>query len=325
MDTRQIAIFTLATLAAGGALYALAYPWLTDKRAEKRQQSIHAGNTSMRQASAIRETALRRGQVADSLKELEKKQKNLRNPPLSVRIGQAGLRWTAQKFYIISAVLGVALGFAVFVTTFSPYAGLAGLFFGALALPRWLLKHLTKRRQARFIKEFPNAIDIIVRGIKSGLPLGDCFRIVASEAQEPVKSEFRAIIETQAVGMPIADAVERFYQRLGLPEANFFAIVIAIQAKSGGNLSEALGNLAHVLRERQKMKAKIQAMSAEAKASAGIIGSLPIIVGLMVYLISPDYISQLWTRDLGKLMLGCAAFWMTCGIVTMRKMINFDF
>lgn len=325
MDTKQIAIFTLATLAAGGTLYALAYPWLTDDRAEKRHKSVYDGNTSMRQASAIRDTALRRGQVADSLKELEKRQKNLRNPPLSLRIEQAGLRWTMQKFYMISALLGVGLALAVFLLSFSTYATLAGLVFGALALPRWLLNYITKRRQARFLKEFPNAIDIIVRGVKSGLPLGDCFRIVASEAQEPVKSEFRTIIETQAVGMPIGEAVERFYQRLGLAEANFFAIVITIQAKSGGNLSEALGNLAHVLRERHKMKAKIQAMSVEAKASASIIGSLPVIVGLMVYLISPDYISKLWTEDLGKLMMGCAAFWMSCGVLTMRKMINFDF
>ena len=129
----------------------------------------------------------------------------------------------------------------------------------------------------------------------------------------------------QTVGMPIGDAVERLYQRIGLPEVNFFSIVITIQAKSGGNLAEALGNLANVLRERSKMRNKIQAMSMEAKSSAWIIGLLPIIVGFLVYLVSPDYVATRWRETLGQIMLGLAAFWMTCGVLTMRKMINFDF
>jgi len=324
MDTRQILAFVLVAIAAGGAAYAIFYPWLVDDRAEKRQKSIYSGERVQNGAVSTRETALRRGQVADSLKELEKRQKNMRNPPLSVRLEQAGLDWTPKKFYIASAVLGLAVALFLLVTTV-PYIAAIGLFVGALGLPRWILRYLTKRRQEKFIKEFPNAIDIIVRGVKSGLPLGDCFRIVASEAQEPVKSEFRSLLEMQTVGISVGDAVERLYQRLGLPEANFFSIVISIQSKAGGNLSEALGNLSNVLRERQKMKGKIQAMSMEAKASAWIIGSLPICVGAMIYFVSPDYVSMLWTRNVGLILLGCAAFWMLCGILTMRKMINFDF
>lgn len=322
MDTKQIAIFALAALAAGGGMYVLAYPWLNDDRAEKRQKSIFDAGT--RAAISPRETALRRGQVADSLKELERRQKNLRNPPLSVRIEQAGLRMTTTKFYLFSLVTGTVLGLVLLFSA-SPYVALAGAFVGALGLPRWTIGYLKRRRQALFIKEFPNAIDIIVRGVKSGLPLGDCFRIVASESQEPVKSEFRSLIEMQAIGVTIGESVDRLYQRLGLSEANFFAIVITIQSKSGGNLSEALGNLSTVLRERAKMKGKIQAMSMEAKSSAWIIGSLPVVVGSLVYIISPDYISLLWTEPVGKIMMGCAALWMTCGVLTMKKMINFDF
>ena len=134
-----------------------------------------------------------------------------------------------------------------------------------------------------------------MRGIKAGLPLLDSLRIIAIEAPEPVKSEFRAIVETQAIGMPLGDACAKLYERMPLPEANFFGIVISIQQKAGGNLSEALGNLSRVLRDRKKMKAKIQAMSMEAKASAAIIGALPIVVMALVYLTSPDYISLLWT------------------------------
>ena len=168
-------------------------------------------------------------------------------------------------------------------------------------------------------------MDVIVRGIKSGLPLNDCLRIVANEAQEPVRSEFRYMIEQQALGISISEAVLKLYERVPVPESNFFAIVIGIQAKSGGNLSETLGNLSRVLRERKKMKGKVQSMSQEAKASAGIIAALPFTVALLTYLSSPRYIELLWITSVGKVALVICAIWMTFGILVMRKMINFDF
>ncbi len=171
----------------------------------------------------------------------------------------------------------------------------------------------------------PDAVDIIVRGIKAGLPLFDSIKIVAADTPEPLRSEFNAIIETQTIGMPLGDACQRLYERMPVPEANFFGIVIAIQTKSGGNLSEALGNLSKVLRDRKKMKAKIQAMSMEAKASAAIIGALPPIVMLLVYIMTPQYISLLWTHPTGRIMLAGCALWMSMGIFVMKKMINFDF
>ncbi|MFC5067518.1 type II secretion system F family protein [Flaviflagellibacter deserti] len=327
MDSQQLIIFLLVALAVGGGFYAVAYPLVAGGgRAEKRQKSMFEGAGKFReQASGRTEVALRRAAVADSLKELEKRQLNIKNPPLTVRLEQAGLDWPVKRFYVLSLVLGVILGFGLFIATGMPLLGLAGLFIGGLGLPRWILGYLRKKRQQAFIKEFPNAIDIIVRGVKSGLPLGDCMRIVASESQEPVRSEFRAIVDTQNVGMILSDSIERLYTRVGLPEANFFAIVIAIQSKSGGNLSEALGNLSRVLRDRQKMKGKIQAMSMEAKTSAWIIGSLPIFVGGIVSIISPDYVSALWTKPVGQMLLAFSAFWMLIGILSMRKMINFDF
>jgi tight adherence protein B len=203
-------------------------------------------------------------------------------------------------------------------------AGALG-FAGAFGLPRWMLSFLKKRRENKFLKEFPDAVDVIVRGIKAGLPLLDCLKMVAVESPEPMKSEFRAIIETQAIGLPLGEACGKLYESMPLPEANFFGIVISIQQKAGGNLSEALGNLSRVLRDRKKMKAKIQAMSQEAKASAGIIGALPIVVMGLVYLTSPNYISLLWTEPLGRLMLAASAIWMFFGVMVMKKMINFDF
>jgi Flp pilus assembly protein TadB len=204
--------------------------------------------------------------------------------------------------------------------------GALGLAFAAgLGLPRWTLGYLKTRREKAFLKALPDAVDVIVRGIKAGLPLFESIRVVAADAPEPLRGEFLAIIETQAIGMPLGDACARLYDRMPVPEANFFGIVIAIQQKSGGNLSEALGNLSKVLRDRKRMAEKIQAMSMEAKASAAIIGSLPPIVMLLVYLSTPDYISLLWTHPTGQLMLVGCVLWMSMGIFVMKRMINFDF
>jgi tight adherence protein B len=149
--------------------------------------------------------------------------------------------------------------------------------------------------------------------------------MITADSPEPVCSEFRAIVETQSFGLPLSDACAKLYERIPVAEANFFGIVISIQQKAGGNLSEALGNLSRVLRDRKKMKAKIQAMSMEAKASAGIIGSLPPAVMTLVYLSSPRYIELLWLEPMGRMMLAASAFWMLMGVLVMRKMINFDF
>ena len=192
-------------------------------------------------------------------------------------------------------------------------------------LPRWLLRFFKKRREAKFLQTFPDAVDVIVRGVKAGLPLLESVRIITHDAPEPLKSEFRSIVETQAVGIPLGEACGKLYEHIHVPEANFFAIVIGIQQKAGGNLSEALGNLSRVLRDRKKMKAKIQAMSMEAKASAAIIGALPPAVMTLVYITSPQYIELLWTHPTGRLMLAACGVWMLMGVLVMRKMINFDF
>jgi len=202
----------------------------------------------------------------------------------------------------------------------------AGLgFAGAFGIPRWLLSFLKKRREGKFLEALPDAVDIIVRGVKAGLPLIDCIKMITLEAPEPLKTEFRLIMETQAIGIPLGEACSKLHERTPVPEANFFGIVVAIQQKAGGNLSEALGNLSKVLRDRKKMRAKIQAMSQEAKASAAIIGALPIIVMVLVYLTSPKYITLLFTDPTGNVMLAGSAVWMTMGVLVMKKMINFDF
>jgi tight adherence protein B len=198
------------------------------------------------------------------------------------------------------------------------------VFAGGFGLPLWILTFLRKRRIAAFIKELPTAIDIITRGVRAGIPVGDCFRIISREAEEPIRSEFRLVVEAQTLGLSLGEALVKMYERVPVSDVNFFGIVISIQAKSGGNLSEALANLSRVLRERKKMAGKIQAMSMEAKASGGIIAALPFVVATLTYLTSPDYISLLWRTDIGKLALLGSAIWMSIGVFTMKKMINFD-
>jgi tight adherence protein B len=322
-----IALFFLVTASIGGVAWVFLYPLLSgEKRMEKRQEMVARPGGAPTRVSAQRgQQKSRREQVEGSLKELEQRRSKAKSPPLSVKISQAGLAWSKQRFFVVSAILG-CIGFGA---AFMLNAGLLGAaamgFAGAFGLPRWILKFLKKRREAKFLNGFPDAVDVIVRGIKSGLPLLDSMRVITNDSPEPIRSEFRAIIETQSFGIPLGDACGKLYERIPVAEANFFGIVISIQQKAGGNLAEALGNLSRVLRDRKKMKAKIQAMSMEAKASAGIIGSLPPGVMTIVWLTSPHYIELLWTESLGRLMLAGCVFWMFLGVMVMRKMINFDF
>jgi tight adherence protein B len=244
---------------------------------------------------------------------------------LETRIAQAGLSWTRNKYFGASFVSAAFVGGLIWLFRAHPVVVVAAMGVGGFGFPAWILSFLRKRRLKKFVNEFPNAVDIIIRGVKAGLPLGDCLRVIATESAEPVRSEFRQIVEAQAMGFSTGEAVERIVERVPVAEASFFAIVINIQQKAGGNLAEALGNLSAVLRERKKMKGKINAMSGEAKASASIIGALPFIVGVMTYITSPKYMELLWTTQTGELVLLVCAVWMSIGIFVMKKMINFEF
>jgi tight adherence protein B len=324
MKMQALALAFLAATTIGGLAWVFVYPSLSGQRkADHRRASVAKPEPTARNVDKTQRS--RREQVEGSLKDLEARRQKESKLPLSMRLTQAGLDWTTQKFMIVSGILG-AIAFAAAILLGGGMLSAVGVAFGAgFGLPRWALSFLKKRREKKFLMALPDAVDVIVRGIKAGLPLFESLKVVAADAPEPLKSEFLAIIETQAIGMPLGDACARLFERMPVPEANFFGIVIAIQQKSGGNLSEALGNLSKVLRDRKKMAEKIQAMSMEAKASAGIIGSLPPIVMLLVYLSTPEYISLLWTHPTGQLMLVGCVIWMSIGIFVMKRMINFDF
>jgi tight adherence protein B len=332
LDITIVAIFALAALSTAGLAYGLLFSRIeAQKKTESRVRRVQAAETDQGKAKAARdrmqELSKRRKSVQDSLKDLEKKQQEQTKrvaATLKAKLVQAGLSISITQFHIVSA----AAGFFVFVLAFLAGSGLlvslGAAFIAGAGLPRWVVGFLVKRRLNKFLEEFPNSLDVMTRSIKSGLPLTDALRLIAAEGQEPVCTEFRRVIEAQQVGLSVPEACVRMFTNIPLQEVNFFAIVIAIQSQAGGNLSEALGNLSRVLRERRKMKAKINALSMEAKASAAIIGALPFIVAFLVYLTSPDYIMILFQDTRGHLILGISAVWMSIGILVMRNMINFD-
>ena len=325
MTLTTVAIIFLAMVATGGAAYALIYPYLSgDSRGEKRHRAIVDVDAPRRRAERASTTS-RRDAIAQSLKEIERKERADRKLTLEMRITQAGLQWSKNRFYLVCLLVGLVVGSVIAIGMRSVLLGIPTGATAALSLPLLFLSTLRSRRIKKFQDEFPNAIDIIVRGVKSGLPLGDCLRIISVEAVDPVRSEFKKIIDAQSMGMTVGEACGKLYTNMPTSEANFFGIVVQIQSKTGGSLSEAFGNLSRVLRERKKMKGKIAAMSMEAKASAAIIGALPFIVAGLVTIMTPSYMMVLFLTQTGKIMIAGSLFWMFLGIMVMRKMIRFDF
>lgn len=325
-----LAVAALVMLAVGGIIYSLFQPALSgSKRRDQRVNAVAARPQSENQRKALRDVDRRKRSIQDQLKEFEVRQKAKQDKQqkvsLKVKIEQAGLAWETHHFVIFSIVAGLV--FLILGLIFSGNLLIAAAFgfAGTLGFPRWYVSSKRKRRFNAFLDELPNGVDIIVRGVKAGLPLSDCIKVVAREAREPVATEFRKITETQIMGISLAEAVGKLPERVPLAEANFFAIVVAIQQKAGGGLAEALNNLSKVLRGRKAMKRKIKALSAEAKSSAAIIGSLPFFVGGIMYVIAPNYILTLFETTAGNIIIAGCLFWMFCGIMVMRAMINFDF
>lgn len=333
MDLNVILIAVLVAISAGGLAYAFLFPQIEVEKKTvnrmKRVQSAETDHVKIRAAKdRVQELLRRRKSMQDTLKDLEKRQaektKKRSDNSIRARIEQAGMTTSVKRFHLIS------FGAAILVTLIALLYG-ANLMFGAaiffvagFGVPRWFLSFATKRRREKFLEELPNALDVMCRSIRSGLPLNDAIRLVASDGQEPVKTEFQRVVDAQQMGMSVSEAVERMTLTMPVQEVSFLSTVITIQAQAGGNLSEALANLSKVLRDRRKMRAKVQALSMEAKASAVIIGALPFVVAGLVYLTSPDYISLLFTDPRGHLILLVSGVWMTIGILVMRNMINFE-
>jgi tight adherence protein B len=243
---------------------------------------------------------------------------------LSLRLHRTGKGWTLSQYTYASAGLALAVAILVFLKSGAALLALVvGIFAGA-GLPHMVVNFFIKRRTAAFTTKFPDAIELLVRGLRSGLPVSETLGVVASEVPGPVGEEFKLVTERTKIGQTMEQALQETADRLNTPEFSFFCITLAIQRETGGNLAETLSNLADVLRKRAQMKLKIRAMSSESKASAYIVGSLPFIVFTMVYWINPKYLGGFFTDDrliatgLGGLV------WMSIGAFIMAKMVSFE-
>jgi tight adherence protein B len=328
LDPQLIGI-ALAALAIAAVVFVLLQPYFDGERARQRMTSAtESRSKKVATKVAADNAANRRKAVAETLKDIESRQKN-EKISLAMKLQQAGLQITPQSFWIASVGLGLGLAAVVYIlmwnNSMAQIAAMATAFIGVFGLPRFILKKMIVRRQNKFLTELANSLDVVVRGVKSGLPLNECLGILARESPEPLCSEFREVVEEQRVGVPLAEALDRMADRLPLPEVRFLTIVIGIQQQSGGNLSEALGNLSGVLRDRYRLAAKVKALSAEAKASAMILASLPPGVMGMMAMTAPDFAEPLYTTRTGTVFITLGLVWMGMGILVMKKMISFKY
>ena len=329
----QYAFLVMIALSVGGLAIALLYPLLSGSAEATRRARVISGKDRSLPKPGLRARLLaedskdtRRKQLQESLKQIEVREKQ-RKQKLTLRlmISQAGLDITPRLFYLVSLALGGLIAGAVLIVGAPWYLAAVGFLAGTLGLPRWALRYLRKRRQNQFLDGFADAVDVMVRGLKAGLPVTDAMKVISTESAPPVGPEFLEVVEGQRIGITMDQGIDRMFDRMPLAEVNFLGIVMTIQQKTGGNLAEALNNLSRVLRDRKKMKAKIKAVSQEAKASAAIIGSLPFVIMGAMMVLNPAYLNPLFETKLGNVMVVGSALWMGTGVLIMRKMINFDF
>jgi len=270
--------------------------------------------------------ANRRRAVQQRLKELEEQRKKTRRKvTLRADLQQAGLRMTVRTYFIISFFVGVLVTL-IYLYMDLPMLGAIPVFLvGFLGLPRFVVKRMSKRRRARFTFLFADAVDVIVRGVQSGLPVNECLNIIARESPEPVGGEFRQVVEGIKIGLTLNETMVRALDRMPTAELKFFAVVLSIQQQTGGNLAETLSNLSGVLRDRKRMDDKIKAMTAEARMTAMIIGSLPFVISGLLAVVSPDYVSLLITDTLGNYLIATGVGMMGVGVLVMNRMIAFDY
>lgn len=327
MSQQTILVGVLALVFVAALGFAFFAPTNADKT-KKRLTAVDAKRGAKRAAAAAASEAGgkdRRRKVSEALAKIEdqtKANKKKRRVSLPQKLEQAGLSFGPREYYIGSVVVAVLMALIGLISGQQPPVLLGLTFVGGVGLPAWFVGFARARRQKKFADEFSNAIDVIVRGVKSGLPVNECLKIIASEAPKPVNEEFQQLVEGIRIGLSLEQALGRMYDRMPLQEVSFFSIVLLIQQKTGGNLAEALNNLASVLRGRKLMDGKIKALSAEAKASAMIIGALPFLVMGAVKVSSPDYLEPLFSTQTGHFILLGAGTWMAMGIFVMKKMMK---
>jgi tight adherence protein B len=321
-------MFQLIFLAAGmlgvlGLVYVAVAGPSASKAQTRRLESVrerYSKSTEVAAQAQLKRILANRNTKMDGLA-----QRFIPNPALlASRISRTGKSWTLSQYVMASAGLAVATAVLLLLKGMPPmFAIFVGLFAGT-ALPHFAVSHLIKRRINQFNLRFPEAIELMVRGLRSGLPISETMGIVAAEIQGPISVEFQNVADKMKIGRTMEVALQECADRIGTPEVQFFVITLAIQRETGGNLAETLANLADVLRKRTQMKLKIRAMSSESKASAYIVGALPFIVFGLIWFINDGYMQGFFSEP--RLMIAGAIglFWMGIGAGIMAKMVRFE-
>lgn len=293
------------------------------------------GKASQRRLDAVRyrhsqstdtkvESQLKKAIAARKPKAFKVAGSGSRTEALATRLDRSGKTWTVSQYLYSSLGLGLALAVLVFLQSGAPLLALGLGFVVGAGLPHMVVNFHIKKRTGQFNGKFPDAIDLLVRGLRSGLPVTETLGVVAQEVPGPVGVEFKGVVERIKIGRTMEEALQETADRLGIAEFNFFCITLAIQRETGGNLAETLSNLGDVLRKRSQMKLKIRAMSSESKASAYIVGALPFIVFGMIWWINPKYIGTFFTDERLMVIGMGGAVWMSLGAFIMSKMVSFE-
>jgi len=253
----------------------------------------------------------RRADLAKKLKEENEASKKKKGVSFSDQLAQAGIKMSPAQFWITALLFSVVLAGVGYVMGLNAFVCLMMFFIALFGLPRALIKNFTERRQKKFLEDFADALEAMIRLLKAGMPVSEAISMVGREFTGPVGEEMSKIYDTQKIGVPLHEACYEATKRMPLTEMQMFATGIAIQAQTGASLSEVLGNLANVIRARFRLKRKVKSLSSEAKSSAMIIGALPVLISTGIYLINPDYIGVLFTDDFGRILIaarfsGCA-------------------
>ncbi len=322
MDFIQLFLLTLGIFGLIGILYATLSAPSTRKQVQKRLSGVRYRHSESSEAKV--ESQMKKALAARKPKVHKATGTGSRTEALAIRLQRTGMDWSISQYIYVSIGLTVVIGLLLYLQTGAPLlSAIAGLFIGA-GLPHLVVNFFINRRTTQFTTKFPDAIDLLVRGLRSGLPVTETLAVVAQEIPGPVGIEFKGIIERIKIGRSMEESMQVSADRLNLAEFNFFTITLAIQRETGGNLAETLNNLSDVLRKRGQMKLKIKAMSSESKASAYIVGSLPFLVFAMIWWINPNYLGAFFTDD--RLMVAGVGglIWMGLGVFIMAKMVSFE-
>ncbi|MXP25728.1 pilus assembly protein TadB [Altererythrobacter indicus] len=286
---------------------------LESLRARYSESTVDRVESQFKKAIASRRAKVKGGSSANS-----------RAKALQLRLKRAGKDWTLNQYAYVSGGIALVVALLAYLQTGALFLSLLlGILFGA-GIPHMVVNRLINKRLDNFIVKFPDAIDLIVRGLRAGLPVAETLMVISSEIPGPVGEEFRTVTEKMKIGRTMEEALQETANKLALPELQFFVITLAIQRETGGNLGETLANLSDVLRKRAQMKLKIRAMSSESKASAYIVGSLPFFVFIMIWFVNPNYVGGFFTDD-PLIVTGLGAMiWMAIGAFIMAKMVSFE-